>query len=64
MTLMFYVLIAGSPRERRSELPDPHRTPMEQLWTNLLDFIDKLVSPDWGALIALLPVALLAARRA
>ena len=29
-----------------------------QLWTDLLNFIDQLVSPDWGGLIALLPVGL------
>jgi hypothetical protein len=27
-----------------------------QIWTQLLDFIDKLVSPDWGSLIGLLPL--------
>ena len=29
-----------------------------QLWTDLLNFIDKLVSPDWGGLIALLPLGI------
>ena len=28
-----------------------------QLWTDLLNFIDQLVSPDWGGLIALLPLS-------
>jgi hypothetical protein len=27
-----------------------------QVWTQLLQFIEKLVSPDWGALIGLLPI--------
>jgi hypothetical protein len=27
-----------------------------QLWTGLLDFISKLVIPDWAGLVALLPV--------
>lgn len=27
-----------------------------QIWDSLLDFIGKLVSPDWGGLIALLPI--------
>jgi plastocyanin len=31
---------------------------MDQLWTDVLRFIEKLVSPDWSALIALLPLAL------
>ena len=31
---------------------------MEHLWTDFLRFIETLVSPDWGALIALLPLAL------
>jgi hypothetical protein len=29
-----------------------------QLWTQLMDFLAKLVSPDWGALVNLLPVFL------
>jgi plastocyanin len=29
-------------------------------WDSLLEFISKLVSPDWGALIALIPLALAA----
>jgi len=29
-----------------------------QLWTDLLNFIDQLVSPDWGGLVALIPVGL------
>jgi len=33
---------------------------MEQLWSSLLEFINQLVSPDWGALVALIPLALAA----
>jgi plastocyanin len=33
---------------------------IQQLWTGILDFLSKLVIPDWGALVALLPVILLA----
>jgi hypothetical protein len=29
---------------------------ISQAWTQVLDFISKLVSPDWGALIGLLPI--------
>jgi hypothetical protein len=29
-----------------------------QIWTQVLDFLAKLVSPDWGALVDLLPVFL------
>jgi plastocyanin len=32
---------------------------MDQLWTSLLNLIDQLVSPDWGSLIALVPLGLL-----
>ncbi len=32
---------------------------LEAIWTSILDFISKLVIPDWGALIALIPVGLL-----
>ncbi len=31
---------------------------MDKLWTDLLTFINQLVSPDWGALIGLVPLAL------
>ncbi|MFI5226527.1 MAG: cupredoxin domain-containing protein [Candidatus Limnocylindrales bacterium] len=33
---------------------------LQELWTQILDLLSKLVIPDWGALIALLPVFLLA----
>ena len=33
---------------------------LEQIWTAILDFTSKLVIPDWGALIGLIPVALAA----
>ena len=29
---------------------------LSQLWTQLLQLIEKLVSPDWGSLVALLPL--------
>ncbi len=29
---------------------------LTQVWTQILDFVNKLVSPDWGALIGLLPI--------
>ena len=32
---------------------------LNQAWTGLLDFLGKLVIPDWGALIGLLPLLLL-----
>jgi plastocyanin len=32
---------------------------LQELWTQILDLLGKLVIPDWGALIALLPVFLL-----
>jgi len=32
---------------------------LDQLWSGLLDFVSKLVSPDWGALIGLLPLFVL-----
>ena len=32
---------------------------LNQLWTQLLDFIGKLIIPDWGALIGLFPVLIL-----
>ena len=31
---------------------------LSQVWTQVLQFIDKLVSPDWGALVNLLPLFL------
>jgi hypothetical protein len=31
---------------------------LSQLWTQLLQFVEKLVIPDWGALVALLPLFL------
>ena len=31
---------------------------LNQAWSGLLDFLSKLVIPDWGALIGLLPVFL------
>jgi plastocyanin len=33
---------------------------IQKLWTGILDVLSKLVIPDWGALIALLPVFLVA----
>jgi hypothetical protein len=32
---------------------------LDQLWSGLLDFVNKLVSPDWGALVSLLPLFVL-----
>jgi plastocyanin len=32
---------------------------MDQLWSSLLQFIGQLVSPDWGALVALVPILVL-----
>jgi hypothetical protein len=32
---------------------------LDQLWSGLLEFVNKLVSPDWGALIGLLPLFVL-----
>ena len=32
---------------------------IQKLWTGILDTLSKLVIPDWGALIALLPVFIL-----
>ncbi len=29
---------------------------LSQVWTQILDFIGKIVSPDWGGLIGLLPI--------
>jgi plastocyanin len=33
---------------------------VEQAWSAILDFVSKLVIPDWGGLVALIPIALLA----
>jgi plastocyanin len=33
---------------------------MNELWNSFLDFISRFIIPDWGALIALIPVGLLA----
>src|SRR5687768_11262639 len=33
---------------------------IDELWTGILRFIETLVSPDWGALVALLPLSLVA----
>ena len=32
---------------------------LEQLWTSILDLIAQLVTPDWGKLISLMPVAII-----
>ncbi len=32
---------------------------LEQIWNGLIDFSSKLVIPDWGGLVALLPVFLI-----
>jgi hypothetical protein len=29
---------------------------ISQVWTQILQFVEKLVSPDWGALVGLLPL--------
>jgi hypothetical protein len=31
---------------------------LNQVWTSLLDFLSKLIIPDWGSLIGLLPLLL------
>jgi hypothetical protein len=31
---------------------------IEQVWNDILDFVAKIVSPDWGALVLLIPLAL------
>ena len=31
---------------------------IEELWSELLHFVETLVSPDWGALIAMIPLIL------
>jgi hypothetical protein len=30
---------------------------IQQAWSGLLDLVSKVVSPDWGALVALIPLA-------
>src|SRR5262245_21133763 len=32
---------------------------LEDLWNSIIDFTEKLVVPDWGALVALIPLAVL-----
>ena len=32
---------------------------LNQMWTNLLEFTAKFVTPDWGALVGLIPILLL-----
>lgn len=31
---------------------------LSQLWSQLIDFVSKLVSPDWGSVVNLLPIFL------
>jgi plastocyanin len=33
---------------------------IQELWTGILDFTSKLVIPDWGALVGLMPIGLVA----
>jgi plastocyanin len=33
---------------------------LDKIWTGVLDFTSKLVTPDWGSLVALIPVAIFA----
>src|SRR3972149_6097671 len=33
---------------------------MQELWQSILDLLSKVVTPDWGELIALIPLGLLA----
>lgn len=33
---------------------------MDQIWNSILDLMARFVTPDWGALIALIPIAILA----
>src|SRR5205823_2443286 len=33
---------------------------LDKIWTGVLDFTSKLVIPDWGSLIGLIPVAVFA----
>ena len=32
---------------------------LDQIWTNFLNFTAQFVTPDWGKLIFLMPVAIL-----
>ena len=32
---------------------------MQELWKSILDFMSRLIIPEWGALVALIPIALL-----
>ena len=34
---------------------------LERIWTNILEFIAQFVTPDWGKLIFLMPVAIVLA---
>jgi plastocyanin len=31
---------------------------LDQLWSSILQFVNQLVSPDWGSLVALMPLAI------
>jgi hypothetical protein len=33
-------------------------SPLGQLWTQIMDFLARILSPDWGALVNLIPLAL------
>ncbi len=33
-------------------------SPIGQAWAQVIDFVSKIVSPDWGALVNLIPLAL------
>ena len=33
---------------------------MEQIWNSILDLMARFITPDWGALVALIPVAIMA----
>ena len=33
-------------------------SPIGQAWAQVIDFLSKIVSPDWGALVNLIPLAL------
>src|SRR4029453_17791658 len=32
---------------------------LQEIWNNILDFLSKLILPDWGSIIAFLPIAIL-----
>ena len=49
---------AGRLAARRVATDRTARPAMDKLWTDLLTFINQLVSPDWGALVALVPILL------